>query len=125
LQVIGKEVGGQFRYGQLQEGHHAGRAAVVKAQFHPEIRAELQVADGVGPVVQQLQEGVEILGRRVVGTGGADHVDPLEIQFRLQRAQGVGLAGDADQRDAPVASGAGGFQQRQRRRVAHAHAARL
>ena len=68
---------------------------------------------------------MEIRGRRVVAARRADHIDALEAELGLQPAQRVDLAGDADDADALEASGAGRFQQRQQRRIAHPHAAHL
>ena len=68
---------------------------------------------------------MEIRGRRVVAARRADHIDALEAQLGFQPAQRVDLARNADDADALEACGAGRFQQRQQRRIAHPHAAHL
>ena len=65
------------------------------------------------------------LGRRVVGTGRPHDVNSLEAQFGFERAQGIDLTGNTDDRDLAMARRPRGLQQGEQRRVAHAHAAAL
>jgi hypothetical protein len=97
-------------------------AAIVKAEFHPVVSTELQIAYRLGSGVEQVQEGMEGLGRRVVGTGRADDVKPVQIQRLLHRAQGINLAGNSDHRDAAVASLPCRLQKGEGGGKAHAHA---
>jgi hypothetical protein len=108
----------------LQERDQPGLAAIVEPQFHFEIGAKLQIADRLGCLVQQVEEGVEVLGCGVVRARRADDIQRLQTQFSLERAQDIGLAGDADHRQTPVARRARRFQKRKRRRPTHPHAAR-
>jgi len=87
------------------------------------VGAELEIADALRRIRQQLQEQVEILGRGVVGARCSDHVDPLETQLGLERTQRVHLAGNADQGDPLVPGRSRRFEQRQQRGIAHAHPA--
>ena len=89
------------------------------------IGAEFEIGDRLGLIAQQGEKFMEIFGRGIVRTGCADDVQPFEAQLGLQRAQRMDLAGDADDGDAFVPGSAGGFEQGEQRRIAHAHAAHL
>ena len=119
-----EEVGGELADGELQERDRPA-APIAEAQLHMVIRPELQICDAAGLVGQQGEELVEVLRRRVVGAGRADHKDAVKAEPLLQRAQGVDLARDADHRDAAVAGRARRLQQGEQRRVAHPHAPAL
>jgi hypothetical protein len=98
--------------------------AVVEPQLDAIVGPELQIRDRFGPVGQPRQKGVEILGRGVVRAWRADDMKLLEPQLRLDPAQRIDLARDADQRDPLVPGCRRRLQQRQQRRIAHAHPAR-
>jgi hypothetical protein len=82
----GEEIGGKLADREGQERDQPRRAAIIEAQFNFEISAEFEVADRVWFGVEQVEEGVEILGRCVVGAGGADDVDTVEAELGFQRA---------------------------------------
>ncbi len=97
----GEEIRRQLRNRQLQEGHGASPAIRV-AKLHVIIGPELQIRDRRGIVGEQRQELMEPLRRRVVGARRADDEHVFEAEFGLDRAQGVHLAGNADDRNAAV-----------------------
>ena len=105
--MSGKKSRGSFEIGSLQE-RDLLHAPAREAQLDVVVGAELEVLDGLGAVRQQRQEFVEALRRRVVGAGRADHVQALETEFGLERAQRVHLAGNADDREAPMAAARAG-----------------
>ena len=94
----GKEIPRQLGNRQ-REKRDQPLPAIIKAQLDPEIGAELEIGDRLRRGIQQLEEVVEILRGRIIGAGRADDVELLEAELGFQRAQGVYLAGNADQRD--------------------------
>ena len=78
-----EEIVGKLADGELQERDQPWLAAIVKAQFHFEIGAEFQIADGFWGAVEQVEEGMEVLGRGVVRAGRANDVEGVKAQFSL------------------------------------------
>ena len=116
-----KEVAWQFRDRQFQERHEFGRTPIIKAHFHPVVGPKLQVRYRLGLWVEQSQKGMEAFGRGIVRTWRADDIDPAKAKRRLDRAQRIDLARDADDGDALMPRYRRRFEGGQSRRIAHAH----
>ncbi len=119
-----EEVGGEVRERQFEEGDFPF-CAVCEAEFDVIVSSEFEVGDAIGVIGETTEEVVEILACGVVGTRRADDVEAVEVELFFDPAECVDLTGDADDGEAFVARLGCWFQKRQKRRVAHAHAADL